>query len=261
MFVSPMFKSVYRVSTQSPVVPAAEIDALRQRLKIPLPIGYREYVTTLGDGELCDLLRVNVPQKVAPEHPDIRATLAEALREGNLESDRLSEDDLEESISFATSSNADFYVCCPRFGSDLFEIPRLFGTITHLPGGFVDAVNLSVERENHDFPFFESRSNTCRRLRCFDVKPRIGLDGFIARIEYQWGEFGLLRSPKGEDELYPSLFIRPIEARFSVYLDNDHTRLPGDCFHVVASYDISNEGEVASFVESVLMPGGRSTVK
>jgi hypothetical protein len=50
-----MFDFIYRVSTKSPAVPGHEVHALAHDLSAPFPVGHREYVTELGDGELCDL--------------------------------------------------------------------------------------------------------------------------------------------------------------------------------------------------------------
>jgi hypothetical protein len=112
----------------------------------------------------------------------------------------------------------------------------------------------------HDFPFFEPWDDR-HRHRGFDVRPGLGLEGFVGKIKSRWGETGLRRSRTGEGEMVPNLFVRPIEARFVLYMDKEETGLPADSFHVVASYDMDSEAEVAAFVESVLMPGGKSWSK
>jgi hypothetical protein len=53
----------------------------------------------------------------------------------------------------------------------------------------------------------------------------------------------------------------PDEVRDPEYrLDNYYTRLPAECFFVRAKYDTDSEADVAAFVESVLLPGGRSWI-
>jgi hypothetical protein len=256
-----MFQSVYRVSTTGPTVPAQDVDALARELGLPLPAGYREYLMELGRGELCDFLRVRAPREVLRslnQDRESRHAWAELLREGLCESDALTDEDVAEAIVFATSAEGDDYFCCPRFGPELFELPRHDDVIASVPDGFVGAVRLSVERMQHDFPFFEPWDERRRRYRGFDVRPGLGLEGFLERVKGRWGEAGLRRSRTGADEMMPNLFIRPIEARFVLYMDKEDTGLPADAFHVVASYDTDAEADLADFVESVLMPGGKS---
>jgi hypothetical protein len=60
-------KSVKVSKTQLTLSTVADVGRLEQRLGLTLPRGYSDYVTTLGDGFLCDLVRVYLPSRIARE--------------------------------------------------------------------------------------------------------------------------------------------------------------------------------------------------
>ncbi len=53
-----------------------DVDALEKELGAELPSGYRDYVTTLGEGVLDDLVRVLPPRGIRREIEDHRSRLA-----------------------------------------------------------------------------------------------------------------------------------------------------------------------------------------
>ncbi len=256
-----MFEFVYHVPTSREPVPVARIDAILHRIDVPLPVGYREYLLELGEGELCDLLHVRHPAEVVASMnngEDYQENWAEWLREGHYESDVLTDEDVAEAVIFADSAEGDSFFCCRRFGGQLFEIPRHGQVIEAVPDGFVGAARLSAERMVHDFPFFDRPDAEGRGGGRFDVRAGLGVAGFADLMAARWGAEGVRRSRVAEGETHPNLFVRPVGARFTLYLDTNYTRLPADCFTVVASYDAASESDVADFVASVALPGGKS---
>ena len=258
-------EDIYRVTTKNKLLSNATIDAFTKTLKVPLPVGYRDYLTILGDGELCDLLRVRTPEKIEmrwAKDKRIRDSLAEAIRQGWLKSSQLTPDDMKEAVTFATSAEGDDFICCPRFGGDLFELPRHGDTIALMKDGICDAIASSVERMKHDFAFFEA-SDSLRR-RGFEMRPTLGGAGFTDEVKRRWGKDGFRQSRQGPGETHPNLFVRPIQSRMVLYLERDGRnppRRPHDAFPVVMSYDPENETEVTAFVDAVSRPGGESWVK
>src|SRR6185295_19892892 len=141
-----MFENVYRVSTVSPTVDEKTIVSLESKIRVPLPRGYREYLTNFGRGELCDLLQVLVPREVREYSRQLRIHLADAIRKGWFQPGDFTDEDIGEAVVFAASAEGDRFVCCPRCGSDLFEIPRQSNVIELVRGGILGAVRLSVQR-------------------------------------------------------------------------------------------------------------------
>jgi hypothetical protein len=260
------FDHVYRVTTLNEPVSDGEIDELEQELSVPLPIGYREYLTTLGHGELCDLLRVATPGQVRKDLAEqwLRESMVEGVTNGWWNPGVLLPEDMKTAVVFAGSAEGDLYVGCRRFGSQLFELPRHSECICPIADGLWGAVEQSVRRMVHDFPFFEPWDDGRRRHRGFDVRSGLGAFGFIGEIERRWGQGGFRRSRTSPTEMHPNVFVRGIEGRFVMYLEDlrpPKYRLPEGCFSAVASYDVANEDEMSDFVQSVLRPGGESWIK
>jgi hypothetical protein len=223
-----------------------------------LPVGYVEYVTTLGPGELCDFLHVKMPKEIngAPYNRKMLLELAAHFRQGAWHSDLLSVEDLEEAFVFASSAERPLYLACRRLGPLLFELCDDWTQA--MPNGFFGLVDQVTVSMRHDFPFFEPW-NGRRKMRGFAVRAGFGLDGFLDAVAGRWGREGLQVSRRtGDEASYPHLFIPAIEGQFGLYLDTAYTRLPAGCFFVRATYDIASEREVAAFVASVFLPGGTS---
>ena len=71
------FDDVYLVSEKLDLPPTAELDALQGWLAAPLPRGYREYMTTLGNGTYCDEVYVLTPAEVREARDERRAYIRE----------------------------------------------------------------------------------------------------------------------------------------------------------------------------------------
>lgn len=256
------FESVYRVSPRCVPLGGADVDALGRELGMNLPLGYHDFVTTLGPGELCDFLLVNMPDEIRNPSPHShgRAVLdwfAQLLREEN-RSDILTPEDVEKGVVFAYSAERPLFIASRRLGPRLFELCDDW--IVEIAQGFFGLVDLCASWTRHDFPFFEPH-NGRRKTRGFDIRAGIGRHGFLDAVTRRWGNEGLRRSRQAADEEYPNLFVPAIGGRFELFLDPKYNRLPPDCFFVRAKYDTDHEADVAAFVESVLLPGGTSRVE
>jgi hypothetical protein len=98
------FSEVYLVSDKRLAVPPREIDDLASWLPVPLPSGYRDYLTALGVGTFCDLVDVHPPKRVRDTMQEHHGFIAEYYRqfwgrgEGTLPGERAMH-----SVRFATS--------------------------------------------------------------------------------------------------------------------------------------------------------------
>lgn len=150
---------VYLVSPQLELVPEAEIDQLEATLGFPLPVGYREYLQTLGKGSFCHILRVLTPAEVLDK--DLIEYWQESLLPIGLEDElwdphpMLSEDSLKGTMMFAQSDEGDCFVTGPELNRQLFEFPRHESRIYHYPEGFLEPFKFEFCRvSGYNLPFF-----------------------------------------------------------------------------------------------------------
>jgi hypothetical protein len=254
-----LFESVYRVSTRNSVPTDAEVDLLSSELGMELPLGYREYVTELGPGALCDFLVVKMPSEIRnPEsreekfNRELLAFAAACVTRQNGPSG-LTPTDIEQGTIFAyASAERPIWFATRTQGARLFE--HVDGDSFEIPNGLYGLVKRRAAG-HHAFPFFEPR-NGRRRMRQLYVRPGVGGDGFVEAMAKRWGRQSLRRSSASQDELWPVYCVAPIEGYIELHLDPQYNRLPGDSFFVRARYDIDSEAEFAEFVEPLLLPGG-----
>jgi len=253
--MSESFDHVYRISTLISPCDEATVDELATKLPIPLPKGYREYMTTLGEGELCHYLRVNTPMTVAQDsEADAweRVNLVERFGSDRIQSS-LKTEDIQAALVFGTSAEGDTYFSCPRFPAELFEFPRHDRLIRMYNNGFWGAVQHATSCMRHDFPFFKSYSRQMNYHLC-DIQPDIGYEGLIALVKRQWPK-GSHRISRGSDiKEYPHLFVRDAQAHFEIHPrrpDLGPVDIPEGSFSVVAHFDRTHQAEVLNFLDSI----------
>jgi hypothetical protein len=71
------------------------------------------------------------------------------------------------------------------------------------------------------------------------------------------GAASLKRSRTSPGETHPNLFVRPIHARFILYLEEDSVK--DGWFSVAMDYDVDGESSASSLAEAVAIPGTSST--
>ena len=140
------------------------------------------------------------------------------------------------------------WIACGRLGSRLFE--QVEGDIVEIREGFFGLVDLCTSQQQHDFPFFEP-NNSRRRIRVCAIRPGVGREGFVDTMINRWGLETLRQSRTASDN--PHYFVPAIEGLIEL-LHWEPTGLPPGRFYVRARYDIDFEGELAAFVEPLLLP-------
>lgn len=136
-----MFEDVYRVSTKKVEVSADEVDALAKQLQIPLPLGYKEFITTFGNGDYCNNILVWTPNEVVEETKNARGAWGVSLEWLKLDYIGLTEEQLLESFLFAISENRDDIIFHPAFPNDLFVLARGDDVPYTMPQGFFDPLD------------------------------------------------------------------------------------------------------------------------
>jgi hypothetical protein len=131
------FSDVYLVSRKLQIVEQSRLDELEAWLKHPLPLGYREYMSLLGVGKLCNYLYVDSPE-VIRENQDAHREYIDSYYEDFFEDqlDILSFEDALESIHVASSTVGDIIVYTPELDGKLYVLERYSSDIYLLESGF-----------------------------------------------------------------------------------------------------------------------------
>lgn len=149
---------VYLVSPHLQLVTEAEIDALEAKLGFKLPLGYREYLRTLGNGYFCHDLHVWPPAEVMdPQNTSFWSDLVQDTIEERYYAERclLSDSELRDTVVFAKSDEGDHYVSCPQRPGQVFELPRHDSMMHYYPEGFLEPFKFEFCRiSEFKLPFF-----------------------------------------------------------------------------------------------------------
>lgn len=244
------FEDVYRVSDRLTLVPVEEIDALEKRLGFPLPLGYREYLTTLGLGNCCEGLEVLSPAEVEmgltywqKEHAPI-ASEEGFWEDGSL----LTAKELAKSVIFARNCHGDHFIGCPRKKRAVFELPRHDSKMRLLEQGFLAPFDCWYHaRKRFSFPFFVPENDGHRRSSGtlhlkVDANP---LEAWPL-IEKTWS--GSLRVVEGDTTavVRTCVFIKAIQGSATLWVvdgQNEHEFYFG--------YDVDHEREVKVVIQQL----------
>ena len=150
----------YLVSPKLEIVPEAELSELESALGFALPVGYREYLRTLGNGTFCHDLHVRTPSEVMDPRNMKYWTESMVPVAMDLWSERplLDEKELAKSIVFAKSDEGDIFIAGPHRPGQVFELPRHEAKMYDYPDGFSDPFRFEFCKiSGFHFPFFEPR--------------------------------------------------------------------------------------------------------
>ncbi len=241
---------IYLVSERLNRVAAASFEALATSLGVPLPLGYREYLTQLGVGEFSGFLHVHSPEQVKSDLAYWRETgveiLVDGLQVGMLNRGVLSAKKLRESVIFGHTDNGDKLVSTPSAGEALFAIPRDSPTIRSLRHGFLDPQACCRAVGVTDvLPWFEPRDG---RRKMTNFLARGGGIAVEQAIKERWGDQEIRRFDATASQA-PSVFfgVRAIQGMVRVHGGAVRARSIG----ISASFDGDFAAEVRSFAKAI----------
>lgn len=175
----------------------ADVVALQQRLQIPLPVGYREYITTLGEGNYCNNVTVLPPDAIrcGNEIVDWRELFWEDTSGRHFYwepgRDVLSYNEVLESNCFAVTDDGDYIVQHAKNPERPFVLPRFSDTVFWLEQGFFEPLEwcsqTGIVRQTPQTEFFTPKSNDYRHIELFCKDP-IDLGTTIATATTRWPE-------------------------------------------------------------------------
>lgn len=230
------FEDVYLVSDKLILTPAAELDELENWLGGPLPRGYREYMTTLGDGTYCDRIWILTPNRVREVVNEQREHVRKYYREfwgGNEEI--LPFEEAIRGVCFARTWDGDHYLYCHELGKRLFVPPRHDDAVYWLEMGFEDPLDwrsLSGRRDyvyEPPFRYFEP-GGPDRRIIEFFTAGAFEMRDLAQRFRAKWSGQEVRSIPEPESiVLFPralggriQLTQAPEERRVGIRLDYDN---------------------------------------
>lgn len=114
---------------------------MQQWLAAPLPLGYREYMTTLGEGTYCDFVRVLTPANIRETRDNRRESVREHYGQfwGESEND-LGLEEAEAGVFFANTIDGDEIYYLPT-QERLFALPRHADVLFWLEAGFMEPLD------------------------------------------------------------------------------------------------------------------------
>jgi hypothetical protein len=140
-----------------------DIEEAVSKLKVTFPQGYREYVTTLGEGTLGHFIRVYPPWRVLAELDSWRDRIRQYWF-WDAGSDVLTDEQAEESIIIADTLNGAELIFHPSQSNRLLVLPRDDEVICEAGANLIDAIDWLcgsgklIERfEPREFEPFDSR--------------------------------------------------------------------------------------------------------
>jgi hypothetical protein len=159
-----MHQNVYLVSKKLQTVSPADLDSLEASLGVPLPLGYRQYMTTLGEGTYSDCVYAFVPAKVRESQTQKQNMFGGTDPHGWFwpgNDQVLTYQEAMAGIYCGVTNDGDLLIYCPHKNSRLFLLPRHDPTIHWLPSGFNDPMEWSILHgrstymQKPPFPYFE----------------------------------------------------------------------------------------------------------
>ena len=118
-----LFRDVNVVGGELRLATDQQVSEAEAYLGSVFPLGYREYVTDLGEGEYADLIKVFMPSDVLSNLGDYRTIVDEAWTwDDGLEV--LTKERAKSSIQVASSDYGDMLIFSPGDPSQLFVLPR-----------------------------------------------------------------------------------------------------------------------------------------
>jgi hypothetical protein len=117
------FADTYLVTDKLLTIPEREIELLERHFGMPIPKGYREFMTQLGLGEYCDFVRVYPPLRILTEYEAARQRWQEDFCwHGGAHV--LPREEVIQSVLIGDTIDGDQIITSPRIPAQLFVLSR-----------------------------------------------------------------------------------------------------------------------------------------
>jgi hypothetical protein len=213
---------MYQISSQLKTASPDDVDRLESHFKTTFPVGYREYVTQLGEGVLNDFVRVYMPQRIIETlDRETRPRWAEYFLWD--EDPELTKEEVLQSIAFADSVEGDELIFLPDRPEDIYLLARHSWGLPRIGDGLLEAIdwmhdgNLCLQVEHPYFRPFE-----------------------VAEVAYQ----GSFKGPDRAPEVFRAARDVLLRSRDELIVANDENGIEDE------------EGETSYFLHLLFKPAG-----
>ena len=151
-----MFENTYLVTDKLETFTHEDVDAVEAALGTRFPVGYREYVTTLGRGEYCSYINVFPPQEIVENQTGGKPPLQEFCHSWDGAEFGITPERLAKSVMIANSINGDWIVFEASLPETIYILPS-DESVMHKVEALTDVLTWLYEPEgNARFRFFIS---------------------------------------------------------------------------------------------------------
>jgi len=159
-----------------------EVDAVEAELDVVFPEGYREFVTTLGLGQYCNFIRIDMPSRILSEYEEHQRSLNEYWF-WDLSKDVLSQERAMESIKIGDTDHGDVIIFHPENNRELFVLPRDDDLLHRIGSNLYEAIDwLCTSRDN---PHSGSVGETHKRRYFVPSNPLARTHGVLVPEEFR----------------------------------------------------------------------------
>ena len=233
-----LFDRVVLVSRHVVPVPGEAVDALQRELGMPLPPGYRAFITRFGEGDYADLFRIYPPERILSGLPAARALWAEQWypdQQGKLHwffegsEHLLRPDEMAHAVLIGDTFDGDELVIHPAHPGRLYLLPRHADLIVTVRADFTDLHTWAGRAEPLVFQAWAHQATHESTFDGFDLDA----DTLIARAEARWpggvGDGVLVTYRQVEPSHWAVvLFLPEVGFRFQMVADDGETRTSVD---------------------------------
>ncbi len=130
------------------VVAPDEVKTVETSISVSFPDGYKEYVTTLGFGEYCNFIRINMPSVILSDYKEYQNFLDEYWF-WEMGEDLLPKEKAIESIKLGDTVDGDVIIFHPSNSNEIYVLPRHDDMLYKIGGNLYEAIDwLCVERKS-----------------------------------------------------------------------------------------------------------------
>lgn len=146
-----LLETVYLVDPRIQPASLESIAEVSNQSGVPFPPGYEAFITRLGRGVFCDMVRVYEPSRILKETPDFQESMDRYYHWSGL-----SQTEATTSIIIGDSVDGDRLVFCPSRPENLFVLPRHDLRAMALPWDLLTAMEALMSPQSMlPFPYFQ----------------------------------------------------------------------------------------------------------
>jgi hypothetical protein len=177
-----VFDRVVLVTRHVEPVPGAAVDELIGELGMPLPSGYREFITRFGEGSYADLFRLYPPDRIRADLAEMRARWAEFWF-FDQSADLLASHEAQEAVPIGDTFDGDELVVHPKRDDVVFILPRHVDRIATVASDLRSLHRWADREEPLTFQAWTHQDRLERSVR----EPRLDQATLLGRVRARWG--------------------------------------------------------------------------